>query len=370
MLLALLSLPANANAIRMAAVYHDDQPHGQVESRDPSLHVVSWPFCPSYGKSCSELAWVEVGVSVDAYVARRNGPHATASELTQTSVVDMQPMARALEDFFREQGITSDAVKVGYAHGLVQSLDYHLDSETGWTEYPKYAIESLVDEQGDCDDGAIWTASLLTALGYSPFYVRWRNKDDSGGHLSTALPIGTGDLAQVERPSDSPLITWEGQDFLHVDGTGSIGGCGRGCGKLGWNGWKAKGLSLQTVVAVAGPNLDTLLPLSAWDNGNQHFPGRQTQDWREEDPDRIRERLQDWDWEARTKSRLKDLGREDPEVWLKKRQPNPVGDGTWMLLSGAMSFGLLMALALTWRARQRRLAEAERLAAERRKQQF
>ena len=164
MLLALLSLPANANAIRMAAVYHDDQPHGQVESRDPSLHVVSWPFCPSYGKSCSELAWVEVGVSVDAYVARRNGPHATASELTQTSVVDMQPMARALEDFFREQGITSDAVKVGYAHGLVQSLDYHLDSETGWTEYPKYAIESLVDEQGDCDDGAIWTASLLTIV--------------------------------------------------------------------------------------------------------------------------------------------------------------------------------------------------------------
>ena len=80
--------------------------------------------------------------------------------------------------------------------------------------------------------------------------------------------------------------------------------------------------------------------------------------------------IQDWDWEARTKSRLKDLGREDPEVWLKKRQPNPVGDGTWMLLSGAMSFGLLMALALTWRARQRRLAEAERLAAERRKQQF
>ncbi|MFT5586837.1 MAG: hypothetical protein ACI9VR_004439, partial [Cognaticolwellia sp.] len=205
---------------------------------------------------------------------------------------------------------------------------------------------------------------------YSPFYVRWRNADDTGGHLSTALPMGTGDLAQVKLPSESPVVTWEGQEFLHVDGTGSIGGCGRGCMKLGWNGWEAKGLSLQTVVAADDANLDSLLPLSAWDNGNQHFPGRQTQDWREEDPDRIRERLQDWDWEARTKRRLKDLGREDPELWLRKREPNPVGDGTWMLLSGAMGFGLLMMLGLGWRTRQRRLAEAERLAAERRKQQF
>ncbi len=370
MLLAWLALPAQAEAIRLAAVYHDDQPHGQIESRDPSLHVVSWPFCPSYGVSCAELAWVEVGVSIDAYVARRNGPHAAASELTQTSVEDMQPLARALETFFQEQGITSDAVKIGYAHGLVQSLDYHLDSETGWTEYPKYAIESLVDEQGDCDDGAIWTASLLLALGYTPYYVRWRTPDASKGHLSTAVPVSTGDLSEVQPPKGSPIITHEGQQLLHVDGTGSIGGCGRGCNKLGWNGWLAKGMDMTVVAAANDPNLDTLLPLSAWDNGNQHFPGRETKDWRNEDPERIKKRLENWDWEARTKQRLKNLGREDPELWLRERQPNPVGDGTWMLLSGAMGGGLLVMLWMAWRTRQKRLAEAERLAAERRKQQF
>ncbi|MED5374145.1 MAG: hypothetical protein VX899_24220 [Myxococcota bacterium] len=370
LLSGLLSAQAST-AIRSAAVFHDDQPHGQVESIDPSVHVLSWPFCPSYQVSCQELAWVEIGVSVDAYVARRNGPHAQASELIATSQQDLEPLARALEAFFTEQGITSDAVKVGYVQGISQSLDYHLDAETGWTEYPKYAVEMLVDEQGDCDDAAILMSALLLELGYTPYLMRWRKQEGPGGHLSTALLRSVGDLSSVEPPAGSPLIEGpEGRVFLHVDGTGTIGGCTRGCTDLGWNGWLDKGMVLEAVVAADDPLLDSDLPLRAWNNDNHFFPSRQTSDRRGADPEDILRQLERWDWEERTLRRLERLGREEPEQWLQERRPSPVGDSTWLMLSGAMGLGLLSMGVVAFRARQRRLAHAERLAAERRKQEF
>lgn len=54
-----------------------------------------------------------------------------------------------------------------FAIAFVQSLTYTADSvTTPYDEYPRYPIETLVDNGGDCEDTSILMASLLNSMGY------------------------------------------------------------------------------------------------------------------------------------------------------------------------------------------------------------
>lgn len=49
---------------------------------------------------------------------------------------------------------------------FVQSLDYTRDiDDTGHEAYPKYPVETLVHQQGDCEDGTILLGTMLRAMG-------------------------------------------------------------------------------------------------------------------------------------------------------------------------------------------------------------
>ncbi len=56
---------------------------------------------------------------------------------------------------------------VNFAAAFVQSLPYTLDNvSTSYDEYPRYPIETLMDNGGDCEDTSILMAALLEQLGY------------------------------------------------------------------------------------------------------------------------------------------------------------------------------------------------------------
>ena len=56
---------------------------------------------------------------------------------------------------------------------FVQSLPYFRDDiSTGYDEYPRYPIETLVDGGGDCEDTAILTAALLKEMHYDVVLLR------------------------------------------------------------------------------------------------------------------------------------------------------------------------------------------------------
>jgi hypothetical protein len=56
---------------------------------------------------------------------------------------------------------------VSFAVSFVQSLPYTTDSVTTvYDDYPRYPIETLVDNGGDCEDTAILMAALLNTMGY------------------------------------------------------------------------------------------------------------------------------------------------------------------------------------------------------------
>jgi len=56
---------------------------------------------------------------------------------------------------------------VNLAVSFVQSLPYTVDSiTTPYDEYPRYPIETLVDNGGDCEDTSILMAAILNEMGY------------------------------------------------------------------------------------------------------------------------------------------------------------------------------------------------------------
>ena len=53
------------------------------------------------------------------------------------------------------------------AISFIQSFPYVSDSiSSGYDEYPRYPVETLLEQKGDCEDTAILVAVLLRQLGY------------------------------------------------------------------------------------------------------------------------------------------------------------------------------------------------------------
>jgi hypothetical protein len=62
----------------------------------------------------------------------------------------------------------SDIETVSFAASFVQSLPYVTDIiSTGYDEYARFPMETLVDSGGDCEDTSILLASLLNGMGYN-----------------------------------------------------------------------------------------------------------------------------------------------------------------------------------------------------------
>jgi predicted transglutaminase-like cysteine proteinase len=56
---------------------------------------------------------------------------------------------------------------VNFTVSFIQSLPYAVDSvTTSYDEYPRYPIETLVDNGGDCEDTSILMAAILNGMGY------------------------------------------------------------------------------------------------------------------------------------------------------------------------------------------------------------
>ena len=58
--------------------------------------------------------------------------------------------------------------RVDFVLSFVQSLPYTLDDvTTGYDEFRRYAVETLIEGGGDCEDTTILVAAILRGLGES-----------------------------------------------------------------------------------------------------------------------------------------------------------------------------------------------------------
>ncbi|MBS1263471.1 MAG: hypothetical protein MAG715_00653 [Methanonatronarchaeales archaeon] len=86
-----------------------------------------------------------------------------------TDPVDDEMVGNLAESFGRradEEGL-SEFERVSFVTAFVQSLPYTPDNvTTDFDEYPRYPVETLVDDGGDCEDSSILLASVMDAMGY------------------------------------------------------------------------------------------------------------------------------------------------------------------------------------------------------------
>jgi predicted transglutaminase-like cysteine proteinase len=85
--------------------------------------------------------------------------------------------------------VKTDEETINFVASFVQSIEYKNDDPANESyEYPRYPLETLHDKQGDCEDKAILTASLLQSLGYNVSLLRLPHHMAVGVHLNGTLP--------------------------------------------------------------------------------------------------------------------------------------------------------------------------------------
>ncbi|MCX7599157.1 MAG: hypothetical protein N2512_09870 [Armatimonadetes bacterium] len=117
------------------------------------------------------------------YVARGIGP-------------TLASLAHALREVSRTRELTplqEAALVLSFAQS---AIEYATDAETtGAAEYPKYPVETVEDEIGDCEDKAILAAAAMRYMGYDATLL------DLPGHVAVGLafePVGTPGALAIE----------------------------------------------------------------------------------------------------------------------------------------------------------------------------
>jgi len=105
----------------------------------------------------------------------------------------------ALEDGLKEEE------KINLVISFVQSLPYTSDYvTTTYDNYPRYPLETLVDNGGDCEDTSILTASLLKAMMYDIILIA------PPEHMAVGVNIDT----------NGTCWTYDGKDYFFLETTG------------------------------------------------------------------------------------------------------------------------------------------------------
>ncbi len=121
-------------------------------------------------------------------------------------------VAQEIRDNAQQEGF-DEYEMVSFAIAFVQSLTYTSDStSTGYDEYPRYPVETLVDDGGDCEDTAILAASLIEALGYSVVLLVFPETADAEGHCAVGVAGGEGIYGTSWQ--------YDGRKYYYLESTG------------------------------------------------------------------------------------------------------------------------------------------------------
>jgi len=88
---------------------------------------------------------------------------------------------------------------------LVQSIPYAEEP----CEYPRYPIEMLVDQQGDCEDSAILAAALVRKLGFDAVLLAFLEEH----HMAIGIRVLPPAL------QDSQFYAWNGDLYYYLEPT-------------------------------------------------------------------------------------------------------------------------------------------------------
>ncbi|MCZ9313533.1 MAG: hypothetical protein O0V67_09140 [Methanocorpusculum sp.] len=140
---------------------------------------------PAWGMLRSEFSWTYqktnhtycIDVPKTAYQYFRMQDHTKNSNYVRYALSDYdREYVREIADAFTVMGKNAgynERETIENFIAFVQSLSYTSDPETtGMEEYPRYPLETLVDNSGDCEDVAILIASVLHEMGHGAVLLK------------------------------------------------------------------------------------------------------------------------------------------------------------------------------------------------------
>lgn len=138
-------------------------------------------------------------------------------------VTGLTALATTLQNMAIENGLTSAYDVAAFITAFVQNIPYMDDYEyKGVSEYPKYPIETLFEQGGDCEDTAVLLAKLLKLLGYGAVLLV------SDNHMAVGLQTsGNGNLS------------FNGVEYYYIETT-----------EAGWRVGEVPGDMLGTTISV------------------------------------------------------------------------------------------------------------------------
>jgi len=109
----------------------------------------------------------------------------------------------------------SELDKASLVLKFVQSLTYAEDADTTvYNEYPRFPVETLFEQRGDCEDTSILAAAILTATGYDTALLLFHKYDHMGVGINLPAKYGNSWIHNGKR-------YW----YFDTSGGRSIGWC-------------------------------------------------------------------------------------------------------------------------------------------------
>jgi type II secretory pathway pseudopilin PulG len=152
----------------------------------------------------SQSFTTQFGIAEDKYWYYKNQPRTTSRDNKFATPHDavIVTIARDITDAAISTG---DLCKLCLAIDFVESMLYQKDIDYNFNnEYPKYAIETIVDERGDCEDTSFLMASILEALNVDTILLLY----------SDHMAVG---FASTTCPGDS--YTYQGRTYCFLETT-------------------------------------------------------------------------------------------------------------------------------------------------------
>ena len=137
---------------------------GLVQQRPPNTRQTIgkryvWNF---KGKSYTALMTIDI----EKYNSYDGKERYDIPELVEEGRTSIGNLTREFQNVFKRHREWSKQDRIDFVLSFVQSLPYTLDDvTTGYDEFRRYAIETLIDGGGDCEDTTILVAAILLGLG-------------------------------------------------------------------------------------------------------------------------------------------------------------------------------------------------------------
>ena len=224
--LFLSSLLITGNSIAKDALSSVQIVEGITQQRPPNTRQTIgrryiWNF---QGKSYTIL----MIIGVEKYNSYSGKERYDIPKLVEESRTTIGNLTREFQRIFKQQRGWSKQDQVDFVLSFVQSLPYTLDDvTTGYDEFRRYAIETLIEGGGDCEDTTILVAAILRGLGEATALIF------TPGHIALGV---SGDFTGTS-------LTYNGTKYYYCETTGT-----------GW--------TVGTLPPSVGKTVDSIVPLS------------------------------------------------------------------------------------------------------------